>query len=194
VISVASYSEEGLAALPTQWGWAETYASEYGTSVSRDNWRVMMPFHLAEDRQTAFEDIYTGLAHWHNGYVVGTLGRPGAEAVDDPKGFAHKMAERGGAIIGTPDDAVEAIARLTEISGGFGALVGFVHDWANHDAMRRSYDLFARYVIPRVQGLLAPVQASAEKLQANNRDLMERSSQGILNAIREHNRTHPRPS
>jgi limonene 1,2-monooxygenase len=194
VISVASYSEEGLAALPTQWGWAETYASEYGTSVSRDNWRVMMPFHLAEDRQTAFEDIYNGLAHWHNGYVVGTLGRPGAEHVDDPKGFAHKMAERGGAIIGTPDDAVEAIARLTEISGGFGALVGFVHDWANQDAMRRSYDLFARYVIPRVQGLLAPVQASAEKLQANNRDLMERSSQGILNAIREHNRTHPRPT
>src|SRR5436190_4499465 len=31
VISVASYSEEGLQALPTQWGWAETYAQEYGT-------------------------------------------------------------------------------------------------------------------------------------------------------------------
>jgi alkanesulfonate monooxygenase SsuD/methylene tetrahydromethanopterin reductase-like flavin-dependent oxidoreductase (luciferase family) len=61
VISVASYSEEGLQALPTQWGWAESYAQEFGTAVSRDRWRVMMPFHIAEDRQTAFEDIYDGL-------------------------------------------------------------------------------------------------------------------------------------
>jgi limonene 1,2-monooxygenase len=192
VISVASYSEEGLAALPTQWGWAETYAEEFGTSVSRSNWRVMMPFHLAEDRQSAFEDIYDGLLHWHNGYNVDTLARPGSERVDDAKGFAHKMVDRGGAIVGTPDDAVEAIARLQELSGGFGTLVGFVHDWANPEAMRRSYDLFALYVFPRVQGLLRPVETSASMLQANNTALMERAGQGILKAIREHNATHPR--
>jgi limonene 1,2-monooxygenase len=192
VISVASYSEEGLAALPTQWGWAETYAQEFGNEVSRDNWRVMMPFHLAEDRQTAFEEIYDGLLHWHNGYNVDTLARPGSERVDDPKGFAHKMVERGGAIVGTPDDAVAAIARLGELAGGFGTLVGFVHDWANHQAMTRSYDLFARYVIPRVQGLLRPVETSAAMLQRDNTELMARAGQGILKAIREHNANHPR--
>ena len=80
VISVASYSEEGLQALPTQWGWAETYAQEFGNDVSRDNWRVMMPFHIAEDRQTAFEEIYDGLLHWHNAYNVETLARPGRRA------------------------------------------------------------------------------------------------------------------
>jgi limonene 1,2-monooxygenase len=192
VISVASYSPEGLAALPTQWGWAETYAEEFGTTVSRSNWRVMMPFHLAEDRQRAFDEIYDGLLHWHNGYNVETLARPGSERVDDAKGFAHKMVERGGAIVGTPDDAVAAIARLQELSGGFGTLVGFVHDWANPEAMRRSYDLFARYVIPQVQGLLKPVERSAAMLQANNKPLMERAGQGILKAIREHNKAHPR--
>jgi limonene 1,2-monooxygenase len=192
VISVASYSEEGLAALPTQWGWAETYAQEFGNDVSRDNWRVMMPFHLAEDRQTAFEEIYDGLVHWHNGYNVDTLARPGSERVDDPKGFAHKMVDRGGAIIGTPDDAVAAIARLSELAGGFGTLVGFVHDWANHQAMTRSYDLFARYVIPKVQGLLRPVETSAAMLQRDNKELMARAGQGILKAIREHNAAHPR--
>lgn len=35
VISVASFSEEGLTALPTQWGWAETYAEEFGQTVTR---------------------------------------------------------------------------------------------------------------------------------------------------------------
>jgi limonene 1,2-monooxygenase len=192
VISVASYSEEGLAALPTQWSWAETYGQEFGNAVSRDNWRVMMPFHIAEDRETAFNEIYDGLRHWHNGYNVDTLARPGSERADDPKGFAHRMVERGGAIVGTPDDAVEAIAHLQELSGGFGTLVGFVHDWANPDAMRRSYDMFARYVIPRVQGLLRPVETSAAMLQSNNKELMEQAGQGILKAIREHNKTHPR--
>jgi limonene 1,2-monooxygenase len=192
VISVASYSEEGLQALPTQWGWAETYAEEFGNTVSRDNWRVMMPFHIAEDRQRAFEDIYDGLVHWHNAYNVDVLARPGAEHVDDPKTFAQRLVERGGAIIGTPDDAVEAIARLQELAGGFGTLVGFMHDWASHEATLRSYDLFARYVVPQVQGLLAPIERSRDRLRDNNSELMQRAGQGILKAIREHNATHPR--
>jgi limonene 1,2-monooxygenase len=192
VISVASYSEEGLQALPTQWSWAETYAEEYGTDISRDSWRVMMPFHLAETRQQAFDEIYDGLLHWHNGYNVDVLARPGAERVEDPKGFAHKMVDRGGAIIGTPDDAVEAIGRLSELAGGFGTLVGFVHDWANHEQAMRSYDLFARYVIPRIQGLLTPVQRSADMLKANNTELMKQAGAGIIKAIREHNAAHPR--
>jgi hypothetical protein len=58
--------------------------------------------------------------------------------------------------------------------------------------MRRSYDMFARYVIPRVQGLLRPVETSAAMLQSNNKELMEQAGQGILKAIREHNKTHPR--
>jgi limonene 1,2-monooxygenase len=193
VISVASYSEEGLNALPTQWSWAETYAQEFGKTVSRDNWRVMMPFHIAEDRQTAFEEIYDGLGHWHNAYNVDTLARPGAERVDDVKGFAHKMVDRGGAIVGTPDDAVEAIGRLYDLAGGFGTLVGFMHDWTNQQAMLRSYDMFARYVIPRVQGLLRPVERSQSMLKANNSELMARSGEGILKAIRAHNAAHPRP-
>ncbi len=192
VISVASYSEEGLQALPTQWSWAETYGEEFGNPVSRDNWRVMMPFHIAETRQQAFDEIYDGLLHWHNGYNVEILARPGAEKVHDAKGFAHKMVDRGGAIIGTPDDAVEAIARLSELAGGFGTLVGFVHDWANHEQAMRSYDLFARYVIPQVQGLLAPVKHSADMLRGNNSVLMKRAGEGILKAIREHNAAHPR--
>ena len=192
VISVASYSEEGLQALPTQWGWAETYAQEFGNPVSRDNWRVMMPFHIAETRQRAFDDIYDGLAHWHNDYNVKVLARPGAEKVDDPKGFAHKLVERGGGIIGTPDDAVEAIHRLYDLAGGFGTLVGFMHDWANHEATLRSYDLFARYVMPRIQGLIKPLEKSAARLAANNTDLMQRAGQGVLKAIREHNASHPR--
>ena len=45
VISIASASEEGLAALPTQWGFGETYAAEYGNTMDRSN--------VADQRQLA---------------------------------------------------------------------------------------------------------------------------------------------
>ncbi|MDH4147025.1 MAG: LLM class flavin-dependent oxidoreductase [Acidimicrobiia bacterium] len=190
VISVASYSEEGLAALPTQWGFSETYAAEYGTTVSRDNWRVMMPWHIAKTREQAFEEIYEGLAHWHNGYNVDVLARPGAERTDDPVKFAHKMVDRGGAIVGTPDDAIEAIAKLNALAGGFGTLVCFQHDWATHEQNMRSHDMFARYVIPEVQGLLRPVERSRDLFKADNAALMGNAAEGILKAIREHKATY----
>ena len=39
VISIGSLSEEGLNALPTQWGFAEEAARKHGTTVDRNNWR-----------------------------------------------------------------------------------------------------------------------------------------------------------
>ncbi|MDA3041409.1 MAG: LLM class flavin-dependent oxidoreductase [Actinomycetota bacterium] len=194
VISVASYSEEGLAALPTQWGFAETYAAEFGNDIDRSSWRVMMPWHIAETREQAIAEVKQGLLHWHNGYNVTTLARAGASYVDpeNADGFIEAMIARGGAIIGTPDDAVAAIGKLSELTGGFGTLVGFMHDWANHEATLRSYDMFMRYVVPKVQQTIAPIERAETLLQADNTSLMEAAGRGILKAIREHNATHPR--
>ena len=45
----------------------------------------------------------------------------------------EKTAYSKGAVatIGTPDDLVERIKSVLALSGGFGTVVGFVHDWAN---------------------------------------------------------------
>jgi limonene 1,2-monooxygenase len=125
-------------------------------------------------------------------YNVEILGRPGAQHVDDALGFARAMDRRGGAIFGTPDDAVAAIAKLHELSGGFGTLLSFAHDWVPFEAQKRSYDLFARYVIPRVNGLFASLQRSADVVSANKAELMDGGSKAILAAIRKHNASHPR--
>ena len=53
VLSIASNSTEGIAALPTQWGFAEEAAEKHGQTVDRKNWRVLMAFHLAETREQA---------------------------------------------------------------------------------------------------------------------------------------------
>jgi hypothetical protein len=44
---------------------------------------------------------------------------------------------------------------VLEISGGFGTVVGFVHDWANPENTMRSWDMVARYVVPEINGYLA---------------------------------------
>ncbi len=193
VISVASNSAEGLAALPTQWGFGETYAREYGQSIDRKNWRILTQFHIAPTREQAIAEVADGLKRWHNDYNVDVLGRPNAAHTQDGAAMAEAMIRSGSAIFGTPDDAIAQIRRIQELSGGFGTLLGFAHDWAGRgDEMFRSYEMFARYVIPRLQGLIEPVERSAGWVGERKQELMEGAGQAILKAIREHNASHPR--
>ena len=48
---------------------------------------------------------------------------------------------------------------MLEISGGFGTVVGFVHDWANPENTMRSWDMVARYVVPEINGYLAGLRS-----------------------------------
>lgn len=187
VLSIASQSTEGLAALPTQWGFAEEAAAAHGTSVDRRDWRVLMAWHLAETREQAIEEAARGLHRWHNGYNVDVLGRPGAQRVEDPYELAEMVADGGGGangvgagIIGTPDDAIAAIRSIHDTVGGFGVVLGFAHDWANREATFRSWELFARYVVPELQGHLAPMRASADWVAGNKVELMAGASAAIM--------------
>ncbi len=193
VISIASASEEGLAALPTQWAFGETYAAEYGNVIDRSQWRINANWHIAPTREQAIDEVADGLLRWHNEYNVDILGRPNTPRASDGHAMARRMAESGAAMIGTPDDAVAAIANLQKVSGGFGTLIGFAHDWAPREAQLRSFEMFARYVIPRVNGMIEPVQRSADFVSENKGQLMEAAGQAVLSAIRQHNATHARP-
>ncbi len=53
VISIGSMSNEGLNALPTQWGFAEAAARKHGKTVDRKDWRVLLTWHIAETREKA---------------------------------------------------------------------------------------------------------------------------------------------
>ena len=53
IISIGSMSTQGLMALPTQWGFAEAAAKKHGTTVDRENWRVLLSWHIAETREKA---------------------------------------------------------------------------------------------------------------------------------------------
>jgi limonene 1,2-monooxygenase len=191
VISVASTTEEGLGALPTQWGFGETYAKEYGNVLDRAKWRVNANVHVAPTREQAIAEVADGMLRWHNEYNVDILGRPNTHRATDGVAMATRMAETT-RLIGTPDDLVEGIAQLQRVSGGFGTLICFAHDWAAREAQLRSFEMIARYVVPRVQGLIEPVQRSADFVSAHKQELMEAAGQAVLSAIRTHNAAHPR--
>ena len=133
IISIGSLSEEGLNALPTQWGFAESAAAQHGKTVDRKNWRVLLscisPRHAKRRARRPRDDP---IRH-HNGYITGTLQRLGAQPFKTSDEAVDKTAFSKGAVstIGTPDDLIERIKSVLELSGGFGTVVGFVRDWAN---------------------------------------------------------------
>ena len=184
VLSIGSMTTAGLFALPTQWSFPEEAAAKHGQTVDRRNWRVVMSWHIAETREEARAQAREGLMRWHNEYNVGTLMRPGAVAYGSPDEAVDKTAfvEGAASVIGTPDDLVASIRRLQEISGGFGTVIGFAHDWANRENTLRSWDLVARHVVPEINGLLEGYRTSRQYV-VEHRDSFERAGQAIMQKI-----------
>lgn len=183
VLSIGSMSTAGLQALPTQWSFAETAAAKYGNVVNRDNWRVVMSWHIAETKEQAKAEAKQGLYRWHNEYTVGTLMRPGAEPYASPdEAVSDEMLASGGGLIGTPDDMIKAVKDMIELTGGFGTVIGFAHDWANREATLRSWDMVARYVIPEVNGMLEGYRESQQYV-IKNREVFDRAGEAVMAKI-----------
>ena len=188
VLSIGSMSSAGLDALPTQWSFAEESAAKHGNTVSRDDWRVVMSWHIAETREQARDEAREGLFRWHNEYNVGTLMRPDMEAFATPEEALDGIGNAAGAsVIGTPDDLVNAIRRMVDVTGGFGTVIGFAHDWANPANTARSWDLVARYVIPEVNGMLDGY-GDSQRHVIEHRGVFDRAGDAIMAKINENER------
>lgn len=191
VLSLGSMSLAGMRSLPNQWSFAEESAAKHGTIVDRKNWRILISWHIAETREKARKEARDGLLRTNNEYTVGTLqGGDGViyktpdEAVD---GYAFSDVSL--AVIGTPDDLVDRIRHLQELTGGFGTVVGFVHDWANRENTSRSWDMVARYVIPEVNGMLEGYRES-QKYVNENRSVWDRAAEAVKSKITENPNAH----
>jgi limonene 1,2-monooxygenase len=186
VLSVASYSEQGLMALSTQWSFCEEAAEKAGRHApDRRDWRIVMPFHLAETHEQAIADIEDGILAWNNEYFVETIGSPANAPASSGREMAERMVNLG-AIIGTPDEAVERIKKLQEISGGFGCLLGLAHEWTTWEKTLHSYELMARYVMPQFQDSLSWIDRSADWSKETKGTLMEGARNAVLKAITDH--------
>jgi limonene 1,2-monooxygenase len=165
VLSVAVSQPGGLISLGKTWEMTEEAAAKAGKTANRGDWRLVIPFYLAETREEAIRDVEEGSRRFNVDYFENTLGRPADPNV--PNDVASTVA-RGGAIVGTPDDAIEAIERMLDLSGGFGGILGLAHEWTTWEKTKHSFELWARYVAPRFQGQIDRIEAS-QKFVAGNR-------------------------
>jgi limonene 1,2-monooxygenase len=169
--------------LKNLWAIAEESAAEHGQEMRREDWRLVLPVHLAESRQEARAEARLGAGRYLREYSEGTNGR--RPIFDGPLDkVIDFMADAGLWIVGTPDDCIEGIKRLDEQSGGYGGFLVQTVDWAPRDKMLHSYELLARYVMPQFQGSVLSTAASnrwaserRETLMAGRTSAIERARQ-----------------
>jgi limonene 1,2-monooxygenase len=158
-ITVPRDPSSGQSDLGQLWSIAEESAAEHGQTVRREDWRLVIPVHLAETRKQAFDEARLGAGRYQREYFEETMGRQAI--IDGPvEKIIDAMVDNGAWIVGTPDDCVEGIKRLEERSGGFGGFMVQAIDWAPREKLLHSFELLARYVMPQFQGSVAAPAAS----------------------------------
>lgn len=165
LLSIGATQSGGFNALSSNWAIAEDKARDNGQTMDRSKWRLVGPMHVAETREQAREDVRFGLEQWLYYFrevaALPLAPQDGTDPVD-------ALIASGMAVIGTPEDAIAQIERLQQQSGGFGAFLMMDHNWASWERKKNSYEMIARYVAPKFQGLNENREASL-KWAAENR-------------------------
>jgi limonene 1,2-monooxygenase len=144
MLCVAAGENAGFNALDVNWAVANEVAGEQGRTMDANRLRLVVGMHLAETREEAIRQAHYGLQEQVD-YLNNNM--PRIFPPDDVD-LVEWYVEQGGAVIGTPEDAIARIKRLYDKSPEIGAVLLSAHDWANWEDTRHSYELYARYVIP----------------------------------------------
>lgn len=188
VLSLGAGLPGGPEAIADQWKIAEDTAAKHGQSMDRAQWRLVVNVHVADDDDLALRQVHAGERRETVTYFEETLGRPPGRH-DDPLRAGVQM---GTTLVGSPETVSKGIRRLQELSrGGFGGLLFRAHEWAPREETLRSYELFARYVMPQFQGSLTTIARSNEWCQANRRTIFGPNVPAIQKAYQDAGREVP---
>ena len=178
LLSLGATSMGGFAVLGDHWKVWNDQAQAYGHTVDRADWRLVGPMHIAPTREQAFKEVEYGIYDWVD-YFQNVVALPLAPVEKDPRKWPQALVESGTAVIGTPDDAVAQLERLTQQSGGFGCYMLMANDWAERRACLNSYELLAKEVFPHVQGSAERAVSSKEWCRTDHDSLIG----GAMNAV-----------
>ena len=183
LLSIGATSAGGFNALASNWAIAEEQAAVHGQAMNRAAWRLVGPMHVAPTREEARAEVRFGLEKWLY-YFREVAALP--LAPDEGGDPVDQLIASGMAVVGTPDDAAAQIERLQTQSGGFGAFLMMDHNWADWSAKQRSYELIARYVAPRFQGLNENRTASLDWARENRPRFMGEAMMAVGARVASH--------
>jgi limonene 1,2-monooxygenase len=188
VLSLGAGLPGGPEMLANQWKIAEETAAKHGKTMDRRNWKLVVNVHVADDDEEAMCQVKASERHETITYFEETLGRPPGRS-DDPLTEGVKM---GTTLVGSVDTVVRGIQRLEELSGGgFGGVLFRAHEWANREQTLKSYELFARYVMPRFQGSAVTTAASNEWARSNRKTIFSPNVEAVRRAYTDAGREVP---
>jgi limonene 1,2-monooxygenase len=144
MLCVAAGVQAGFDALDVNWKVATEAAADRGKEMDRNGLRCVVGMHLAESREQAMADIRFGAQEYID-YLNNNQPRfhiP--EGVDTVEWIVDNQI----AVVGTADDAIARIEAIKEKQGEFGCLLLLATNWADWEATKKSYELYARYVMP----------------------------------------------
>ncbi len=185
LLSIGATSANGFDALGYHWDVVEERAAQFGMPADRDGWRLVGPMHLAETKEQAIRDCAFGLDQWVD-YFQRVAALPLAPDTANHADLVDALNASGLAVIGTPDEAIAQIQRLGEQSKGFGTYLLMAHEWADRPETLRSYELFARYVMPAFGDASATLTASRDWAAENRPQFIGAAGAAIMSAIQRH--------
>jgi limonene 1,2-monooxygenase len=182
VLSLGATVAIGMDVLAHHWTIQEETAKKHGLVADRSKWRLVGLMHLAESEEQAREDVEYGMEQWFQ-YFQNVAAFPQMAVdggnLDEMIGFVNG----GLGVVGTPEMAIAQIEELLEQSnGGFGAYMTLAHNWANPQATQKSYELFARHVMPRFQGQIGSLTGAAERARASRPALADKQLAAVEEA------------
>lgn len=151
--------------LDVNWRVACETAQQHGRTMDLAELRLVAPMHIAETREQAWENIRFGYDAWQD-YSFSVNPKGGLLGL----GGIEDAVKTGRAVVGTPDDAVAALEQYWEKTGGFGCFLHLATNWAEFPATKRSYELFARYVMPKFAERNAQRVASLQWMKDNSEE------------------------
>jgi limonene 1,2-monooxygenase len=188
VLSLGAGLPGGPEAIAQQWRIAEETAARHGQTMDRGKWRLVVNVHVAEDDEVALQQVHAGERRETVTYFEDTLGRPPGRNQDP----LREGVRQGTTLVGSPETVIKGIEGLVRLSqGGFGGILFRAHEWASREATLRSYELFARYVMPRFQGSLATIADSNQWCRENRRTIFGPNVEAIRRAYEDAGREVP---
>ena len=136
-----------------------------------------------DDDERALREVHAGERQETVTYFEDTLGRPPGRS-DDP---LREGVKQGTTLVGTPDTVAQGIERLLGYSrGGFGGILFRAHEWASREATLRSYELFARYVMPKFASRNEWRDNSLDWIRGNREEFAKVSKGAAMKMVNEY--------
>jgi limonene 1,2-monooxygenase len=180
LLSIGATHAIGFDLLAMHWDVVEERAAHFGKAVDRRDWRLMGLMHIAETREQAYRDVEYGIEDWFRYFQTVAAFPQMAVGGDNVREMIDFVNDTGLGSIGTVDDAVGQIDRLTKQSnGGFGCFLLLAHEWANPLATHRSYELFSKHVLPQFQGQAWSTLQAKARAEATRPELAAAQSKAI---------------